>query len=636
MVRIICYTGLILMGLSLRAASQPVIVHSPDERLSMAVYLEDLDGDTGIPEFSIRIDDRIEIASGRLGMVLGDSNGRPFLSWSKGVRLLDTHERRADATWTPVYGERNIVRDVYNELRVDLTQRADTTQRMQLQIRAYNEGIAFRYHWPERPQNQILTVVEETTSFTFPEETFAWYIPKAQTRYSKRPLADWSMPSEMPLTLELPDGRFAALLEARMVNFSRARPKTTSGPNTLSISLFGHVIETAPFSSPWRVVMVADQATDLLANNDLILNLNAPNKIEDADWIRPGKAIREITLSTRGARNLVDFASSNGLDYIHFDAGWYGHEYEVASDATTVTVDPHRNPKGDLDLHEAIRYAKSKDLGVFVYVNHRALERQLDEILPLYKSWGIDGIKFGFVHVGSHRWTTWLYEAVRKAADHQLLVNVHDEFRPTGASRTWPNLMTQEGIRGNEEMPDATHNTVLPFTRFLSGAADYTPAYYFREEFGHPRRHIQTTPAHQLALPVIYYSPLQWLYWYDVPSRDYQGEPEVEFWAHCPTIWDETRVLQGEIGEYAVVARRSGEDWFLGAITNTDARILTISLEFLDSVRNYTATRYADGGEEVPTRTHVRISRSHVTSDSVITLDLKASGGEAIRFVPED
>lgn len=163
------------------------------------------------------------------------------------------------------------------------------------------------------------------------------------------------------------------------------------------------------------------------------------------------------------------------LQYIHFDAGWYGFEYDKASDATTVTLDPRRNPDiNALNLKEVVAYAKERGIGVILYVNQRALQQQLDEILPLYKSWGIAGIKFGFVQVGSQVWTKWMHEAVKKCADYGLMVDIHDEYRPTGFSRTYPNLMTQEGIRGNEEFPDATHNATLPFTRFIAGAADYT------------------------------------------------------------------------------------------------------------------------------------------------------------------
>lgn len=373
--------------------------------------------------------------------------------------------------------------------------------------------------------------------------------------------------------------------------------------------------------------MPAERPGDLLEHNYLLLNLNPPCAIEDPSWIKPGKVIREVTLTTRGGKACVDFAAAHGLQYVEYDAGWYGHEYSDEADATTVSVDPKRNPNAELDLREVIRYARSKGIGILVYVNRRALERQLDQILPLYERWGVAGVKYGFVRVGAQQWTRWLHEAVRKAAAHHLIVDVHDAYRPTGVSRTWPNLMTQEGIAGNETMPDATHNTVLPFTRFVCGAGDYTICYY------HNR--IKTTHAHQLALAVCYYSPLQFVFWYDRPSA-YRGEPEIAFFERVPTVWDETRVVAGEIGRFAVIARRSGEEWYVGTITNNAARRLRVPLAFLDAGRTYDAHVYEDARPEddVTTRTQVAIRRRRVGPGTVLEADLLPSGGHAVRLVP--
>jgi alpha-glucosidase len=228
------------------------------------------------------------------------------------------------------------------------------------------------------------------------------------------------------------------------------------------------------------------------------------------------------------------------------------------------------------------------------------------------------------VQSGSHRWTTWLEKAIQQAAAAHLMVNIHDDWRPTGEQRTWPNLMTAEGIRGNEEMPDATHNTVLPFVRFLAGPADYTICYY------DPR--IKTTHAHQLALAVVYYSPLQTLYWYDRPALSHD-EPELAFWDRIPTTWDETRVLDGAPGRDATIARRKGDEWFVGSITNDDARRVTLRLDFLAPGRTYAATIYADD-PAAPTRTHVGIRERTVDASTVLQLDLPPSGGQALWLRP--
>jgi alpha-glucosidase len=314
----------------------------------------------------------------------------------------------------------------------------------------------------------------------------------------------------------------------------------------------------------------------------------------------------------------VDFAAERGLQYIHLDAGWYGPEMKVNSDAAK----PHETKP--LDMPALTTYAASKDIGVWIYVNQRALYHQLDSILPIYKKWGIKGIKFGFVQVGNQWWTAWLHEAVKKCAEYRLMADIHDEYRPTGFSRTYPNLLTQEGIRGNEEMPDATHNTILPFTRFLAGAGDYTICYY--------NNRIKTTHAHQLAMAAVYYSPLQFLYWYDSPGA-YTGEPEIEFFDKVKTVWDDTKVIGGDIGEYVTVARRSDDNWFLGTLGNNDKRSITTPLSFLTAGQRYVANIYTDD-DAVNTKTKVKVTRLIVDSNAVLHFDLKPSGGCAVHFVP--
>lgn len=622
-------TGLLcfLLLIALFAKANPILeLKSPDQKITLA--LQHKFGTEDGLFYSIRYENQSVVEWSKLGISCNSEE------WDKKLAVNQGAIQLHDTTWTPVYGERDQIRDQYNESVISITPEDRKNAVLQLVVRAYNSGIAFCYRFAENENGgPYLHITGESTEFNFQENTKAWFTPRAQSLHQLLPLKNWPDESDRPLTLELPNRMFACLAEARMVNYARTKFRLNPNKeNSIQCSVYGDVDEIAPFSTPWRVVMVAKKAGDLLANNDLILNLNLPCAIADLSWIKPGQVMRETTLSTSGAKKLVDFAVTHHIKYIHFDAGWYGYEYHASSNATAVNVDPRRNPKGDLDLLEAIQYARSKGIGVFLYVNQRALATQLDEILPLYQKWGVAGIKFGFVQVGSHRWTTWLHEAVKKCAQYHLMVDIHDEYRPTGFSRTYPNLMTQEGVRGNEEMPDATNNTILPFTRFVAGAADYTFCYYYLKELGHPDRHIQNTSAHQLALPVIYYSPLQWMYWYDKPE-DYQNEPELAFWDILPTTWNDTKVLNGEIGKYITVARRNQDNWFVGCITNTEARELTVPLNFLDSGKKYEATLYFDD-PAVNTRTHVGISNQKVDSKTVLNIKLRASGGQAILIKP--
>lgn len=617
-------TLLLLLNLLFSAIGEanPFEIKSPDRQLSFSLKLED----AAFYQISYRNQTVVEWS--KLGISCNGDN------WDHQLVLSPGEVVAHDTTWVPVYGERDHVRDQYNESVISLTKENRKSPLLQLVVRAYNSGIAFRYRFPEMENGgPYLHITGESTEFNFQDGSKAWFCARAQSLHQLLPLKNWPDESDRPLTLELPNGLFATLAEAEMVNFARTKFRLNPGrENSIQTSVYGAVDEIAPLNTPWRVVMVAEKAGDLLANNDLILNLNPPCAIKDPSWIKPGKVMREVTLSTTGAKKLVDFAVERNIQYIHFDAGWYGFENHVSSDATTVTVDPRRNPKGDLELPEAIHYARSRGIGVILYVNQRALAAQLDTLLPLYEKWGVAGVKFGFVQVGSHRWSVWLHEAVKKCAKYHLMVDIHDEYRPTGFSRTYPNLMTQEGIRGNEEMPDAVNNTILPFTRFVAGAADYTYCYFFRKELGHAGRYVQNSAAHQLALPVVYYSPLQYLYWYDRPE-DYQSEPELAFWDQLPTVWNDTRVINGEIGKYITVARRSGEGWMVGCITNTEARELSIPLGFLDPAQKYEATLYADD-PRVATRTHVGITRQNVTAKSVLKIALQASGGAALLIKP--
>ena len=504
--------------------------------------------------------------------------------WDRNLEIEDVQRTSFDTVWKPVYGERAEVRDHYNQ-QVYVIKTGGRGDRLHVIVRAYDEGIGFRYKYAG---SSYLRITSEKTTFCVPQNTYGWFAPFAQAEHKKLPIKDWPGEAERPLTLQLENGLYASLAEAEMVDYSRTKFIVNKGEeNIIRCKMYDAVEEIAPFATPWRVVMIAEQPKDLLANNDLILNLNKPCQIENTDWIKPGRIVRTVSLTTEGAKKVIDFAVKRKINYVHFDAGWYGSETSKNSDPRKSDVDPQRCSVNDLNIPEVVQYAKSKGVGVWLYVNQRALTDYLDEILPLYQSWGIAGIKFGFVHVGTFRWTTWLHDAVKKCAKYNLMVDIHDEYRPTGFSRTYPNLLTQEGVRGNEEFPDGVNNTTLPFTRFLAGAADCTICYFHRKEIKADlakrmnTRSLLNTSCHQMALSVINYSPLQFLYWYDTPE-DVQDEPELVFFDELPTVWDDTKVLNGSIGEYVSIARKKDNRWFLGCITNNDARKMELPLDFLE------------------------------------------------------
>ena len=552
--------------------------------------------------------------------------------WTKGMEVTSVEHRSEDNTWKTVYGEYSQIRDHYNEMTLHLLKGGkhegsgtayDKRQQYLLDIivRAYDEGVAIRYHFPEATNGLFMHITDDLTSFRFAPGAEAYHYAWAQSHANKVKLlkseAAWKEEAERPLTLHLANGLYAAIGEATLTDFVRGKLKLKAD-HELQMAMFDSADIITAYDMPWRFIMVGEKAIDLINNKQLVLNLNAPCQIADTSWIKPGKAFRVCRLDMKTCLAGVDFCVDRGLQYIELDAGWYGPEMKMSSSALKVLE------SRDIDMPKLCAYAKSKGIGVWVYVNQRALYQELDQLLPLYEKWGISGIKFGFVQIGSQEWTTWLHQAVRKCADHHIMVDIHDEYRPTGWSRTYPNLMTQEGIGGNEEMPDAEHNTILPFTRFLCGPADYTPCYF--------NGRVKNTKAHQLAMPVVYYSPITFLYWYDLPNV-YKGEKELDFWKYCPTVWDESKALQGEIGAYIVQARRSGDDWFVGAMTGLQARDITINTaDFLQKGKKYRVEMYNDD-PMLNTRTKVASTVQTLKAGKVLKLHLQPSGGTALRFV---
>ena len=553
--------------------------------------------------------------------------------WTTGMEVIKVERAAKDDTWNPIYGEYSSIRDHYNEMVIHLMKGGnhdnsgngyDKRQQylFDIIVRAYDEGVAIRYHFPEATNGLFMHITDDLTSFRLAPGAEAYHFAWAQSHANKVKLLKsekaWKDEAERPLVLHLANGLYAAIGEAALSDFVRGKFKLKAD-NELQMSMFQSADIITAYDMPWRFIMVGEKAINLINNKQMVLNLNAPCQIADAkEWVRPGKAFRVCRLDKKTLYEGVDFCVDRGLQYIELDAGWYGPEMKMSSSALKVA------DNRDFDMAELCAYAKSKGIGVWVYVNQRALYQELDKILPLYQKWGISGIKFGFVQIGSQEWTTWLHNAVKKCADYHLMVDIHDEYRPTGWSRTYPNLMTQEGIGGNEEMPAADHNVVLPFTRFLCGPADYTPCYF--------NGRVKNTKAHQLAMPVVYYSPITFLYWYDLPNA-YKGEKELDFWKHCPTVWDESKALEGEIGEYIFQARRTGNDWFVGAMNGLQARDITLNTaDFLQKGKKYRVEIYNDD-PSLQTRTKVSSTVLNVKAGKQLKLHLQASGGAALRFV---
>ncbi|MEU7720170.1 glycoside hydrolase family 97 protein [Streptomyces tibetensis] len=583
----------------------------------------------GALHWSVRRDGRKVLGASALGLRLADGT-----VLGGDVRVTGGRQRTRRTTWTPVHGRNATVTDHYQERCWSLRDRA-TGIRFDVQARAYRTGVALRYALLDQG---TATIADELTTFVLPDGSTVY---SARDEDAYVPVKPGSIPvtgtastdngplTDLPLTATLPGGLIACVCESARVGYPRLMLGSVPGePNTLSAFLMKHTargtgpVETTttvstPFTTPWRVVVVGTTHAELVDNAELVLNLAPPNALSDTSWIKPGKVFR-CELSTAAGLQGVDFAVARGLEYIEYDAGWYGPEFSTPDATRSIAA---------IDLPSVISYATSKSIGVFLYVNRLALT-DADSLFALYKSWGVRGIKLGFINDGTRTMTDQIIDWARTAAKYELLIDMHDDVRPFGYERTYPNWISLEGVRGNEQFPTATHNVTLPFARNIGGPMDYTICY------GQSRD--KTTDAHQMAMAAVYYQPLNFLFWYDKPSKynNPANWPGLPWFNAVPVTWDESRTLAGAIGEYVAVARRNGSTWYLGAMTNESSRTLSLPLSFLGT-GTWTATVYADGTPGTsPYRTPVVVSTRTVTRDDTLDVAMAPAGGQAVVLKP--
>jgi alpha-glucosidase len=603
------------------------------------------------PSWDVRHDEDVVLLPSTLGLRLADGH-----VLGPGALLLGESRRSVNRRWRPPYGFQHEYPERYEELTLRLKDPARAIE-FDVVARAYDEGVALRYvirgpaggaHAGSAPGG-ALRLSGEATHFRF--------IPAARLHASRdegeysftsvRDLAPVPHPeltsscdsgplADTPVTVWLPNGLTVVVSESDRLKFPRLMLRSSpddpdalvthlmrypgratgySGPGTTAAEDDFEV--PLPFATPWRVLIVGSRDTEVIERAGLIQTLASPCELRETEWIRPGRAIRSFRdNTTAGGIACVDFAVQRKLEYVEFDAHWYGD----GTDPSDATV-----PIPQLDIARVVEYARARGIGVILYVDRVPAMRQLDDILQTYSRWGIAGIKFGFIWEGRKSDVEWIHQVVKKCGEARLLVNMHDNLRPAGLERTLPNYVSLEGVRGNEQFPSARHNVTLPFTRNVAGPIDYTICYANERN--------RTTNAHQLAMAVVYYSPLSFLYWYDKPEKyGTRAWPELDFFDECPTTWDETRALSGQIGEYVVITRRRGQRWFLGAMTNESARVLEVPLSFLGP-GVWRATIYADGTPAATaSETRVNVSLQNVVSRQKLRLSLAPSGGQAVRF----
>jgi alpha-glucosidase len=615
-------------------------VQSPNGKLRAELLLDAVGG--AAPRWRVEHQGKTVLEPSLVGLTLAD--GRKL---GPGVRVIGYQTATLDETWAPPYGISARYAGTCQQLALQVMDVASGIM-FDIVLRAYDSGIAIRYLVRFVPDQESIKLSTENTHFRFPSSTLLYasrdegeYQLTSPAKLAPVPHPDLTPSSEVgffadvPLTASLPNGLTVVVAESDRIHYPRLMLQATDEPDTLVSHLMRYpgradgwsgpgetpaeeaFSVATPFSTPWRVLIIGERPGDVIENAGLIATLATASELEAASWIRPGRAFRSFRDNTTAAGTAcADFAARRKLEYIEFDAHWYGD----GTDGSDATV-----PVAGLDIQKVIEYARSKNIGVILYVDRTPAMRQLDDIVRTYQQWGVAGIKFGFMWEGRQSDNDWLYHTIRKCGEHQLLVCVHDNARPAGLERTLPNYVSLEGVRGNEQFPTARHNVTLPFTANVAGPIDYTICY--------ANERSQTTNAHQLAMAAVYYCPLTFLYWYDRPPKYANGSwPELTWFDACPTVWDETRVLDGRIGEFVIVARRHKQRWFLGAMTNEQSRDIEVSLTFL-GVGNWTAYVYADGPPASLAReTTVAMETRTVSAKEFHKLVLAPSGGQAIRF----
>lgn len=641
------------------ATAKDLRITSPDGKIAVTVGL-----DKNRPCYTVDYDNRRIVATSHLGLVIDHT------TLGDNMKIASHATEGADYTWYQPWGEEDSVRNHCNELSVNFRERAGQRRAMTVVFRVFDDGIGFRYIIPDPKGGAEYEIDDELTEITLAHDAQAWSIPTNRTEYFegiyKRELVSEKDTVCTPLTIEFEPSTFLAIHEAALEDYASInltpRP-AEGGAVTLLTALTPwqsgvKVYAQGEKRSPWRTIIISPTATGLMTSR-LMLNLNEPSRIDDTSWIEPGRYIgvwwsihkKQNTwemgerhgATTDNVKRYIDFAALHGFSGVlaeGWNPGW--------GEGETIT---YLRAYPDFDIDEVCRYARSKGVRFIGHMeswgNTQIIEKEMDAAFKWFNSLGINAVKTGYVghlfdgkELAKSQYGIRHYrKVIETASKYHIMIDNHEPAMPTGIQRTWPNLMTQEGVRGQEYNawdvrggnPPA-HTATLPFTRCLAGPTDFTPAIFNFSEVV-PGTHPHSTLAKQLGEFVVIYSPLQMA---ADAIESYEGQPALTFIESCPTTWSRTVVPCGEIGKYVAVARkeRGGDRWFMGCLTDEDARSLSIDLSFLDADAGYRAVIYEDGIDADYARNPypMNIRQIEVTSADTLTLHLARSGGAAIRF----
>ncbi|MGA2114750.1 MAG: glycoside hydrolase family 97 protein [Bryobacteraceae bacterium] len=635
------------------AAAQSAAI-SPSGALEMSVT-----ADGGQLAYTVNFRGKPVVVRSTLGLELAR---QPVLGAH--VRIVHATAGTGDETYPLLHGKASTVHSVYHSLTLDLEETGAPHRKLQLEARAFDDGVAFRYVVPKQAGLDEIHLATERTTFRLAKDgaTYPLLLDGFQTPYEDAyvtlPLSAIH-PKELiglPFLAEVPGTAWVAITEADIDNYAgmyleHNSPDALQLSSRLSPSVEDKdlaVVVPAPMATPWRVLLIGDQPGRLVESN-IVTSLNPPSTIADTSWIKPGKTAWDWWngtwaegvdftpgMNTATMKHYIDFCASSGFPYLLIDAGWaYQGDGPNSSHADLTRTSPN------IDMPAILDYGKTKNVRIWLWAHWTDINRQIDEAFPLFEKWGIAGVKIDFMNRDDQWMVGFYHRVLQTAAAHHLMIDFHGAYKPDGIDRTWPNQMTREGVMGLEYSKwsgriTPEHNLMLAFTRALAGPMDYTPGGFdnvTRAEFV-PRNKkpmVMGTRAHELALYVVFESGFQMVS--DYPEA-YKGQKDFEFIRAVPNAWDETKVVSGRPNEFIAVARRKGKEWYLGAITGWHGAEVDLPLEFLGH-GNYAAEIYADASDAGDHPKHTAISGQPVNPATVMHLKLASGGGAAIRFRAE-
>jgi alpha-glucosidase len=592
--------------------------------------------------------------------------------FSEGLAVELVSQRQVDQTWEPLWGKTSRVRDHYNEYRFRLFEENERARSLDWIIRVFNDGVAFRYDFTEESGFGKFLLTDERTEFNLDPSVKVWaanhgnYYSSQEHTYDERLLGEVGQEELIgcPLLAEAGPTCWVLLTEADLTDWAGLYFRTgMTGEGSLVSSLASlkrepsvKVEAKVPCSSPWRVIMLGEDPGDLIESN-MIFNLNDPAEFEDVTWIRPGVSAWDrwwsgdygpdagfvVGMNTATMKYYVDLADEMDWEYMIVDWTWYG---KVFSEEWGSLPNPDADitrPIKEVNIEEIITYAAQRDVRIILWVLSQHLEKQMDQAMATYEKWGAAGIKVDFMDSDDQDMVNWYHNVARKAAEHHLIVDFHGAYKPTGVSRTLPNMLTREGVLGNEytkwsSLITPRHTVVLPYTRGVLGEMDFTPGGFHHvhpENFSPvggdaPNPMVMGTRCHQLAMLVIYESALTVIC--DSPYN-YRDQPGADLLKLVPTTWDETRFIGGYPGRDIVLARRSGSTWFVGGMTNEEARESEFILDFLEA-GNYEATLWSDAADAWEEPSHLVKSSMQVREGDPFKIRMERGGGFVLILEP--